>query len=255
MIVTMARCRNSMSTKRAIPAALAAAGLVLAIPGAGLAVVTTNDSAAAPIGALPFTPAGVDSRLAQRVAAIIGEDGLRFTPATSQTHIKDRTVTVAVRVDGATARAISVRDAIDTASAERARTAALAITPTSYNLGIARGYQSFTQPTKPVELPGTLRDVAMPDLSQFRPEKERARKPSRFQSQIALASEQNAGRSPRTLDAAGQQSVDLRTSYRLGRNLNVTAGVRVSQDRDRLTPLTDGVEDDQSVYVGTQLRF
>ena len=39
------------------------------------------------------------------------------------------------------------------------------------------------------------------------------------------------------------------------RNLNVTAGVRLSQERGRLTPLTNGVEDDQSVYVGTQLRF
>ena len=26
-------------------------------------------------------------------------------------------------------------------------------------------------------------------------------------------------------------------------------------DRDRLGPLTDGMEDDQAVYVGTQIRF
>ena len=29
----------------------------------------------------------------------------------------------------------------------------------------------------------------------------------------------------------------------------------VMQDRNRLAPLTDGVEDDQAVYVGTQVRF
>ncbi|WP_341710996.1 hypothetical protein [Erythrobacter sp.] len=253
----MARSRNMTSTKRAIPAALAAAGLALAIPGAGLAVVSGSDGAAqdASFGSLPFTPAGADPRLARRVAAIIGEDGLRFTPATKLPRDGERTVTVAVRIDGATARAISVRDAIDSASAESSRNTALAIAPTSYNLGIARGYQSFAQATKPVELPGTLRDVAMPDLSQFRPEKERTGKPSRFQSQIALTNEQSAGRAPRTLEGAGQQSVDLRTSYRVGRNLDVTAGVRVSQDRNRLAPLTDGVDDDQAVYVGTQIRF
>ena len=36
---------------------------------------------------------------------------------------------------------------------------------------------------------------------------------------------------------------------------DVTAGVRVTQDRDRIAPLTDGVQDDQAVYVGTQFRF
>jgi hypothetical protein len=253
----MARRRNSMGTRRVIPATLAVAGLALAIPGAGLAVVTAGESpvAAAPLGALPFTPARVDPKLAQRVASVIGADGLRFTPATKLPREGERTVTVAVRVDGATARAISVRNAIDGVSAERNREAALAIAPTSYNLGIARGYQSFAQPTKPAEISGTLRDMAMPDLSQFRPEKESTGKPSRFQSQIAVANEANAGRSPRTLEGAGQQSVDLRTSYRLGRNLDVTAGVRVSQDRARLSPLTDGVADDQAVYVGTQIRF
>lgn len=253
----MACRRNSTGTKRALPAMLATVGLALTVPGAGLAVVSAGESVSSPasLTALPFTPARVDSRLARRVAAVIGEDGLRFTPATKLAHEGDRVVTVAVRVDAATARAISFRDAPGSVSSERGRTAVLAIAPTSYNLGVARGYQSFAQSAKPSELTATLSDVAMPDLSQFRPEKERSGKPSRFQSQISLANEQSAGRAPRTLEGAGQQSVDLRTSYRLGRNLDVTAGVRVSQDRNRLAPLTDGVEDDQAVYVGTQIRF
>lgn len=253
----MARRRDSKMGKRAFPAVLAAAGLALAIPGAGLAVVTADAApavrTAAPLGALPFTPARIDPKLAQRVAAIIGNDGLRFTPATKLPREGARSVTVAVRVDGAAARAISVRNAIDSVAAERTRTAALAIAPTSYNLGVARGYQSFAQAPKAPVIAAGLRDVAMPDLAQFRPESD-GRK-SRFQSQIALAEEATPGRSPRTLDGAGKQSVDVRTSYRLGRNLDVTAGVRVSQDRSRLTPLTDGVADDQAVYVGTQVRF
>ena len=253
----MATRRNSKGTKRAIPAGLAAAGLAFAVPGTVLAIDNAGAAVAAPasLGALPFTPARVDADLARKVAEIMGEDGLRFTPATKALRGEERTVTVAVRVDGATARAISVRNTIASASAEPARTSALEIAPTSYNLGVARGYQSFAQPLKQVEVSAGLRDISMPDLAEFRPEEKREGKPSRFQSRISLANEAAPGRAPRTFESAGEQSVDLQGSFRLRRNFDVTAGVRVSQDRNRLAPLTDGVEDDQAVYVGTQIRF
>ena len=48
---------------------------------------------------------------------------------------------------------------------------------------------------------------------------------------------------------------DVGGAYRVTRNLDVTAGVRYSQDRERLKPLTDGKQDSQAVYVGTQFRF
>lgn len=253
----MAHKGDSKGMKRMIPAALAAAGLGFVVPGAVLAVDSGRGPIAAPatLGSLPFTPARVDPALARQVARILGEDGLRFTPATKILGGKERTVTVAVRVDGAAARAISVRNTIASASAEQGRERALEIAPTSYNLGIARGYQSFAQPVKQVEVSAGLRDIAMPDLAEFRPDAAPAGKPSRFRSRIALGSETAAGRAPRTFEAAGEQSVDVGGSYRLGRNLDVTAGVRVSQDRNRLAPLTNGVEDDQAVYVGTQIRF
>jgi hypothetical protein len=57
------------------------------------------------------------------------------------------------------------------------------------------------------------------------------------------------------LESLGEQTVDLGGAYRVTRNLDVTAGVRLSQDRDRLAPLTDSVQDSQAVYVGTQFRF
>ena len=38
-------------------------------------------------------------------------------------------------------------------------------------------------------------------------------------------------------------------------NLTVTAGVRSSQERERLDPLTNSVQDSQAVYVGTQIKF
>jgi hypothetical protein len=100
-----------------------------------------------------------------------------------------------------------------------------------------------------------IKRIEMPDLASFRPSEGVKDKPSRLQPRIALESDSRTGRSPRTLEGAGEQTVDLGAGYRLSRSLNVTAGVRLSQERDRLAPLTDAVRDDQAVYVGTQFRF
>lgn len=239
--------------KRFAPALLAAAGLAAAIPGAGLAVGNAEQASAQDLSYIPFTPANADPRLARQVAELIGAEGLRFTPASSASR-KDRTVTVAVRVDEATARALSLRPGAEAGNGEPGRAAALALAPTRYNLGIARGYQSFVEP-KPAALPAGLRDVKMPDLADFRAASGERDKPSRFQTRIAVEQDDSPGRAPRAFDGLGEQSVDVGGSYRLGRNLNVTAGVRLSQDRDRLAPLTDGEEDSKAVYVGTQIRF
>lgn len=252
----MARSAANQGKVRFIPATLAAAGLALAIPATGLAVVQTDNGAELPesISYFPFTPAKADPALARRVAAAIGEDGLRFTPASKPSLAQDRTVTVAVRVDDATARAISVRDVVESAGNDKSRVRALAIEPSSFNLGVARGYQSFAQ-AKPEKVTLGVREMGMPDLSTFRPAETEKESSSRFQSRLTLEKEDSAGRSPRTLEGAGDQKLDLSTSYRVIDNVNVTAGVRLSKDNNRLTPLTDGVEDDQAVYVGTRVSF
>jgi hypothetical protein len=249
---------KNQSKARFVPAALVAAGLALSIPAAGLAVVQTSAAAELPedIAYLPFTPAKIDPQLAARVAAVMGEKGLRFTPASKPGLSKDRTVTVAVRVDDATARAISIRSGIDSVGTAGNRERVLAVNPTSYNLGVARGYQSFSQPTQPKTVSVGLRDMGMPDLAAFAPDKgEKADKPSRFNSRVAINREDSGTRSLRTPDGLPGQSVDLSTSYRVIGNVNVTAGVRLSKDNNRLAPLTDGVEDDQAVYVGTRVNF
>ncbi|KWV94955.1 hypothetical protein [Erythrobacter sp. AP23] len=254
----MTRPVKSQGKARFVPAALAAAGLALTIPAAGLAVVQTSAAAELPetVSYLPFTPAKVDTQLAARVAALIGEDGLRFTPASKSALNKDRSVTVAVRVNDATARAISVRSAVDSVGTANSGERILAISPTSYNLGVARGYQSFAQPTRQTNVSIGLRDMGMPDLSTFAPDTdEKPEKPGRFGSRLSLENEDRAGRSPRTFEGSGNQSVDLSTSYRVVGSLNLTAGVRLSKDNNRLAPLTDGVEDDQAVYVGTRVSF
>jgi len=235
------------------PALLAVACLALTVPTAGFAIagIDGGDNATPHSQFATFTPATVDPQLAQRVAAVAGAKAVRFTPAELGTR-SARSVTVAVRVDDEAARAISVRNALKGAGGEPGK-GIVKIAPMRYNLGVSRGYESFA---KPIALPESVNRLSMPDLASFKPREATAQsRPSRFQPRIALEREGNPGRAPNTLQGLGEQSVDVSGAYRVMRNLDVTAGVRLSQERDRLAPLTDSLQDSQAVYVGTQFRF
>ncbi|MEE4204944.1 MAG: hypothetical protein V2I39_01540 [Erythrobacter sp.] len=229
--------------------------LAVALPSASFALVTggAGESTLEPGGFDLFTPASVDPQLAARVAESGVATGIRFTPAGSAASPlaeRARTVTVAVRIDDdSRAQAISVRDAIKQAPGTGIGLASLA--QTKFNLGTARGYQSFA---RTVELPSTVRNMSMPDLAEFEPAK-RKEEPSRLKPRIELEPEEIAGRSPNTLDSISAQTVGVGGSFSLSPNLDVTAGVRYSQERERLDPLTNSVKDSQAVYVGTQIKF
>lgn len=252
MRITIGRGR----ARELVASALVTSAVILgAVPTAGLAVTAIN-SAMPSTGTAVFTPANVDPAIARRVAAKIAARGqtMRFNPAGGSLEA-DRTVTVAIRIDPQQAQAISVRRAITAAGNEvgTGNGPSLAtLAPTRYNLGISRGYRSFAKPAAPAI---DLRKIDMPDLATFRPREGAPDAPGRLQPRLALESDTPAGRAERTLEGLGAQAVDLGAGYRVGRNLKVTAGVRLSQDRNRLEPLTDAVRDDQAVYVGTQFRF
>jgi len=245
--------RTAKRREQIAPALIAVAVTLAAIPSAGLAITAINTPVSLVAPAV-FTPANVDPAVARQLAAKIAARGqeMRFTPAGTALD-RNRTVTVAIRIDPEDARAISVCSAIAAAQADPGVGVSLAtLAPARVNLGISRGYQTFAKPTAPAL---GLKTIEMPDLASFRPREGVKDTPGRLQPRIALQSETRTGRSPRTLEGAGEQAVDLGAGYRLSRNLNVTAGVRLTQDRDRLAPLTDAVRDDQAVYVGTQFRF
>lgn len=234
--------------KPALPLVLAAMGLAFGLPSTGLAVVAITGQVNQ--GVAIFTPASVEPALARAIAErAAGNRPFRFTPA-GKSGKRDRPVTVAVRIDSDIAQAISVRSAIDAAGG--AGTDISAISSSRYDLGAARGYKSFA---RPAILPDSVRRVEMPDLASFKPAVRGSDEPDRFRARIALEGKGKAGRSEGTFEALGSQTVDLGGAYSLSRNLDVTAGVRLSQERDRLAPLTDSVQDSQAVYVGTQLRF
>lgn len=207
-----------------------------------------------------FTPASVDPRLVAQLRAVGHGKLLRFTPAGSETR-PDRAVTVAIRVDGQGAEGFTVRGNLASVIGAPGL-AALRIAPAAYSLGAARGYQSFAAAapgigagTGTVSLPRIER-LDAPDLRSFTPAGANAAvNPGRLAPRIQLDEKDRTGRAPRTLENQGDYQVDLGGSYRLARNFNVTAGIRYSSERDRLRPLTDGKQDSQAVYVGTQFRF
>jgi hypothetical protein len=248
--------RNRKSALRSgIPAALlyAGAAALVAVPTAGFALGML-DASGVREGLHSFTPASADPHLARLVAETATNGTLmRFTPAGAANR-PGHSVTVAVRVDEESAQLVSARSAL-TGSKDKLSGVSVQITPTRYNLGVARGYQSFANVSEAPALSKELSSAAMPDLASFAPSAGTKGEPSRFAARIALEEQKKTGRAPRTLESLGEQTVDLGGSYRVTRNLDVTAGVRYSQDRDRLAPLTNGKQDSQAVYVGTQFRF
>lgn len=245
-------------TKNGMTAGLWLAGAVslLALPSAVLAFATNFEPKVSPSqgGSMQtIDSAAATPHLARAIPIRSLAKGplYPFTPAGTPNR-PDRSVTVAVRVDSGAPQMISVRGA-RIADAD-VGAVPLRIAPTAFNLGVSRGYHNFAQNLVP---PADLRKVDMPDLRQFNIGSGTASgDPARLSPHIVVDEKQAAGRAPRTFAGDGDDQVDVGGSYRLTRNLNVTAGVRYSQqDRERLHPLTDGKQDNQAVYVGTQFRF
>jgi hypothetical protein len=258
-------CRSSK--RRGVVPLLAGSALalgLLALPGIGNAFSSGFDSRpvslAARGGIGSFTPASVDPRLAARVSvrSLNGGHLFRFTPAGSGAR-GQRAVTVAVRVDAESARAVSVRPTL-AAVAGTPGVAPVRVAPTAFNLGVARGYESFAPKLAQSIAATEVKRIDMPDLAAFDRGRGTDRSSAkeadgRFAPRIAVDESAKPGREPRTLEGQGDYSVDVGGRYRLTRNLDVTAGVRYSSERDRVAPLTDAAQDSQAVYVGTQFRF
>lgn len=240
--------------KGGISASVLIAGSVtlLALPSAVLAFTanfTVNDK---PAPQIETTGEGAPDSAFTRALAIrsLAKGQLfPFTPA-GVANEPTRSLTVAVRVDPVAARAITVMGR--SVAQQDTDPGHLRIAPTGFSLGISRGYRNFAQDiTPPVTPQGT---VDLSDLRKYTLAPSRKSDGSRFSPRIILDDKPATGRAPRTFAGDGGE-VDLGGAYRVTGNLAVTAGVRYSQERERLTPLTDGKQDSQAVYVGTQFQF
>ena len=237
-------------------AAIVAVGLIAtpALSAIGSALTTVPDRATA-LSALVgrFTPATGEPALLARYARLSDEarSNFRFTPAMARSE--NRAVTLVVRAAPVGFVPASARDASTVATP-------LSITPVSYRLGAAVGYTAFAAPAPAISAAAAtplLRDrvdiAALP--AARRPVEATSHRPSRFGADMRLDNRSLPGTSERALDPDRAYSVDVTGSYRLSRNLDVTAGVRLQRENDRLQPLTDDRRDSQAVYVGTQFRF
>lgn len=227
---------------------------MLALPSAVLAFSTNFKSHSVAAGRIDsLDPGATPENLSEAIAmrSLAQGQPFPFTPAGTPNR-QDRAVTVAVRVDPEAALAIIVRGR-SPAMASSQDAASLRIAPAAFNLGVSRGYQNFAQNLVPQP---TARPMAeLPDLKKFSLAPGTTTKDeSRFSPRISIDEKRAAGRAPRTFSGEAGE-VDLGGAYRVTENLDVTAGVRYSQDRERLVPLTDGKLDGQAVYVGTQFRF
>ncbi len=231
----------------------------LVAPTVVKAFVSHTESSAVPLAARgsvgSFTPASIDPRLAGQgsLRALWHGHLFRFTPAGLDTR-HDRSVTVAVRVADLRGRLIASRSP---KADSGAGLAAVRITPVAYNLGLARGYQSFALPTPTAvhDLTRDSSDLRLFSLSSTAVAPATASVSPRLSADITADERVAPGRTPRTLGTQGDYQVKMGGSYRLIGNVDVTAGLRYASDRERLRALTDHRQDSQAIYVGTQIRF
>lgn len=235
---------------------LAACVTVLALPSAVLAFSASfsgRHGTTTPLASLDpdSSPENLSRAIAMR--SLAKGQQFPFTPAGTP-YRPDRSVTVAVRVDPEAAQAIIVRGGrplIVTQVAPDA-VAGLRISPAAFNLGVSRGYQNFAQDLVPQTPPKGLSEL--PDLRKFSLSNVPRDGDSGFNTRLSVDEKKAPGRSPRTFAGDGGE-VDVSGALRVTEHIDVTAGVRYSQERERLLPLTDGRQDNQAVYVGTQFRF
>ena len=189
-----------------------------------------------------FTPAAADPKLASVLARSgLPDNAFRFTPSESR---RSRAVTVAVR-------ARTNRGTV-TLAPERsvAQPAAVALTPVAYNLGASVGWKRFA----------VSADVTRVDLVTQPGSAERADLGVTYTGKRAAARLTATGQRPlsNVPAAMGEDpslALDVGGSFKLTRNLDVTAGVRYKSERERLPRVTDERRDSQAVYLGTAFRF
>jgi len=235
------------STGAGIAAALAAVGLVLspaiAAPGSQAkkrapAVTVSFD----PISS--FTPANGDPRLAAAFAnKPLALTDFRFTPAAAKTRPSQLRVAIRARAGTPT----NGRDA----SGITAAGAVGALTPTTYNLGVAVGWRRFA-------VSGDVAKVSSPDSAIGGRESAVvgvSYSLKRFTGRVAVGADRADGRALPALRKRDNVSLDVGGSYSLSRRIALTGGVRYEVDRDRMSTLKDDRRDSQAVYVGTAFKF
>jgi hypothetical protein len=222
-------------------AALAAAGLVLTPAFAATSGKKRPPAVALSFDSVPsFTPANADPKLAASLAGRgLSLEDFRFTPAPAKGRPSQLRI------------AIRARTAAPAAAEGMAAPAVGALTPTSYNLGVAVGWRRFA-------VAGDVAKLKSPDPALG--ERESAvlgvsYNLKKFSGRVAVGAERTDKGTLPALRKGDNVSLDVGGSYSLSRRVALTGGVRYQVERDRLNKLNDERRDSQAVYVGTAFKF
>lgn len=221
-------------------AAIAAAGLVLTPAFAATAKKRPPAISLSLDPVASFTPANADPKLAASLAGRgLSLSDFRFTPAPAKGRPSQLRI------------AIRARATAQPATSAGLAPASLALTPTSYNLGVAVGWRRFAvagdvAKTKSPDPAIGARESKTVGVSYSLP---------RFTGRVAVGTERFDGQSAANMRKGDNYSLDVGGSYSLSRRVALTGGVRYQIERDRLTALEDQRRDSQAVYVGTAFKF
>jgi hypothetical protein len=192
-----------------------------------------------------FTPANADPKLAAALAGRgTGLTDFKFTPAAPKGRASQ--VRVAIRARAATAAKVRRADAATAAAP------VTALSPASYNLGVAVGWRRFAvaadvAKSKAVDPALGGRESAALGVSYSLGK--------RLTTRVAVGAERGDGKALPALRKDDNVSVDVGGAYSITRNIAVTGGVRYRIDHDRVSALKDDRRDSQAVYVGTAFKF
>lgn len=187
-----------------------------------------------------FTPASADPRLAAALSrTALSPTGFQFTPSEGAV-IGSRAIKAAVR--SATMQAERPTDRV------AAVTPTLTINPVAYNLGGSVGGKRLAAIGDLTRLdigtqPGS-RDPVGAGYS--------ARK---FGTRTSVTSDHALTDRPNMIADTSGYSIDGGGSYKLTRNLDVTAGMRYRTERERMLRVAPDRREGQAIYVGTAFRF
>jgi hypothetical protein len=188
-----------------------------------------------------FTPATADPRLAAAFSGRVPSlSDFKFTPAAAKGRPSQ--VRVAIRAQTSSPQQLATASAASPINA---------LTPVSYNLGVAVGWRRFAvsgdvAKTRAAGSPLDGRESAVVGVSYSLP---------RFTGRVAVSADRSEGTAAPALRDPDNYAVDVGGSYALTRRLSVTGGVRYKVEHDRLSALSDNRVDSQAVYIGTAFKF
>jgi hypothetical protein len=190
-----------------------------------------------------FTPAGADPRLAASFASRApAASDFHFTPAAAKGRPAQLRVAIRARAVAATSAKPGTATATDSL---------IALTPATYNLGVALGWRRFAVSGDVAKVTG----VGSPLGGRESAAMAISYNLKRFTGRVALDADRGDGAQVPALTSNDHVAVDLGAAYSLTRNIALTGGVRYKVERDRAAALADQRRDSQAVYVGTAFKF